>query len=236
MKKFNYTDMLASLGISSAHPGGSRLTKKILTSEKISTEMNVLDIGCGTGHTAAFLAKKFKCYVTALDAHSTMLEKAKKRFESENIAITALKGNAEKLPFEDGFFDYIFAESVIVFTNTDFSLPEFVRVLKQEGLLIAIEMVAEETLTVIEKKEIINVYGIKRILSVQEWQTHFQNAGFSLVLIEEDKVASDSNTATEEHHPSSFIDPDLFKILESHSELLQKYKHKLGYRIFRCRK
>lgn len=236
MKKLDYTDMLAYLGISSAHPGGSKLTKNLLASEKINSEMSVLDIGCGTGQTAAFLVKKYKCNVTALDAHSIMVEKAKKRFARENTIITVLKGNAENLSLADGTFDYIFAESVIVFTDLAFSLPEFKRILKQGGRLITIEMVAEVALTPTEKSEIQSVYGIKNLLSVDEWKRYFLNAGFSAVLIEEDKITNKNHPVIEEHDPSHFIDPDLFKIFESHSKLLQKYKEKLGYRIFRSDK
>lgn len=233
MKKLNYTDMLAYLGISCAHPGGSALTKNLLATEKISSEMNVLDIGCGTGKTAAFLAKKYKCNVTALDAHSIMVEKARKRFKREKTAINVLKGNAEKLTLADGTFDYIFAESVIVFTDPTFSLPELKRILKQGGRLITIEMVAEETLTPTEKTEIQSVYGIKNVLSSEEWKTHFLNAGFSTVLIEEDNEINKNHPIVEENDPSDFIDPALFKVFEAHGELLQKYKGKLGYRVFR---
>lgn len=236
MKKLNYTDMLAYLGISSAHPGGSILTKNILATEKISSEMNVLDIGCGTGQTAAFIAKKYKCDVTALDAHSIMVKKAKTRFEREKTAIHVLEGNAEKLTLADETFDYIFAESVIVFTDPAFSLPELKRILKQGGRLITIEMVAEVTLTATEKSEIQSVYGIKNVLSIDEWKTHFLNAGFSTVLIEKDKEINKNNPLVEEHYPSDFIDPALFKVFEAHGEMLQKYKEKLGYRVFRSEK
>lgn len=236
MKKLNYTDMLAYLGISSAHPGGSTLTKNLLATEKISSEMTVLDIGCGTGQTAAFLAKKYRCDVTAVDAHSIMVEKARKRFEREKTAINVLEGNAEKLALADETFDFIFAESVIVFTDPAFSLPEFKRILKQGGRLITIEMVADVSLSPTEKKEIQKVYGMKNVFSIAEWKTHFLNAGFSAVTIEEDKEANKNHPVVEKHDPSDFIDPALFKVFEAHVQLLQKFKDKLGYRVFRSEK
>ncbi|UTW69808.1 methyltransferase domain-containing protein [Anaerobacillus sp. HL2] len=77
MNKLNYTDMLAQLGISSAHPGGLALSKWNFLKEKITKDMKILDLGCGTGKTAAYLASTYKCSVTALDVHPIMLEKAK---------------------------------------------------------------------------------------------------------------------------------------------------------------
>ncbi|MCT8138775.1 class I SAM-dependent methyltransferase [Anaerobacillus sp. CMMVII] len=233
MRKFTYTDMIAHLGISSAHPGGSMLTRKIFASENIMPDMKLLDIGCGTGETATFLAKEYNCEIIAIDTHSTMINKAKKRFDNAGLAIKLIKANAEKLPFSDGIFDYIIAESVITFTHSNLSLPEFARVLKKSGKLLAIEMTAEEKLSATEKKEISQVYGVKQVLLETEWKEKFANAGFSEVIIEQDNERS-NQIVSDNNDPSDFIDPKLFGILQSHTELLQKYSGRLGYRVFRC--
>lgn len=234
MKKFTYTDMIAHLGISSAHPGGSSLTKKVFSNEKILPEMKILDIGCGTGQTAAFLAQKFKAEIIAIDTHRTMIEKAKKRFNKAGLNIKLINANAQKLPFTNEIFDYIVSESVIVFTHPNLSLPEFVRVLRKSGKLIAIEMTAEEKLTNAEIKEIAQLYGVKKVLLEDEWKKLFLNAGFSEVTIEEDKKPDNSQVAAEKNDPSNYIDPKLFEILNAHTTLLQKFNGRLGYRIYRC--
>ena len=234
MKKFTYTDMIAHLGVSSAHPGGSALTKKTFSSENIMPDMKVLDIGCGTGQTASFLAKKFHCEVIAIDVHDTMLAKAKKRFDKTGLDIKVIKANAEKLPFTDEIFDYIVAESVIVFTNSDLSLGEMYRVLKKSGKLISIEMTAEDKLTNLEKKEISEVYGVKKVLLEEEWKEHYLNAGFSEVIIERDHEANNNQLAADKNDPSEYIDPKLFEILQAHTEVLQKFAGRLGYRLYRC--
>ncbi|MFN7253055.1 MAG: class I SAM-dependent methyltransferase [Anaerobacillus sp.] len=234
MKKLTYTDMIAHLGISSAHPGGSALTKNMFATETILPEMKILDIGCGTGQTSAYLAKKYKAEIIAIDAHSTMIAKAKKRFEKADLDIKVIKANAEKLPFTDEIFDYIIAESVIVFTNLTLSLPEWARVLKKSGKLLSIEMTAEDVLTNEEKKEIFDVYGVKKILLEEEWKEHFLKAGFSKVIIEKDNEQSKQQVIADKNDPSSYIDPKLFEILQAHTDLLQKFQGRLGYRIYRC--
>ncbi len=233
MKKLTYTDMLADLGISSAHPGGSHLTKRIFTNEIMTPEKKVLDIGCGTGQTAAFLAKKYKCDVVAIDAHDTMIRKAKKRFEKNELPIKLIKATAEKLPFSANIFDFVTAESVISFTQPHLSLPEIARVLKTTGKLISIEMTAENDLTEAEKQEITDVYGIKRVFTEDEWREQFLSAGFSKVSIEEDHDRPNEFIG-DKNDPSNYIDPSLFEILETHSALLQKLQGRLGYRIYRC--
>ncbi|RXJ03813.1 class I SAM-dependent methyltransferase [Anaerobacillus alkaliphilus] len=235
MKKLTYTDMLADLGITSAHPGGSFLTKKILTKESITPDKKILDVGCGTGQTAVFLAKTYKCDVIAIDAHTTMIRKAKKRFEKNELPIKLIKANAEKLPFSDEIFDFITAESVIAFTQTSQSLPEMVRVLKKAGRLISIEMTAENNLSEDEKKEITEVYGIERVFTEEEWKEEFLRAGFTEVMIEEDHDRP-KEFIGEKNDPSNYIDPNVFEILQTHSSLLEKLNGRLGYRIFRCLK
>ncbi len=236
MNTFTYTDMLAHFGISSAHPGGSELTKRILKTEAISTKMKVLDIGCGTGQTAAFVAKKYHCDVFAVDQNAIMVEKAKKRVLKEKLSINIREGSAEKLPFANNSFDFILAESVISFTNAKLSLPEMFRVLKKRGKLLTIEMTAEEKLSVVEKNEISKAYGIQNIFLETEWKKQFFGAGFSEVNVERDEKQSAQYTDIDKNDPSEFIHPDLFKIIEVHSQLLQKYQGRLGYRIYRCLK
>ena len=75
-----YIDILAYFGIGGAHPGGFNLTQSILDAENIPPTQSVLDIGCGTGQTAAFLAERFNCQVTAIDKHPVMVQKARIRF------------------------------------------------------------------------------------------------------------------------------------------------------------
>lgn len=234
MKQANYTDMLAQFGVSSAHPGGSILTKNILANENIRATTKILDVGCGTGQTSAYLAQKYKCSITALDTHPVMLDKAKKRFEEHNLTINLVKGEAELLPFKDYTFDYLLAESVILFTNLYQSLPEFFRVLTTEGRLISIEMVAEVELSPTEKEELKKTYGIQRVMVESEWKKHFHQAGFTNVSVEKNENDNVNHIAAEKHYPSDFIDPILFNIFEKHAELLEKYKDRVGYRIFRC--
>ena len=86
----NYLDLVANFGIGGAHPGGFSLTQSILEDENIQPNDSVLDIGCGTGQTAAFLAQRFQCQVTAVDNHPIMIQKARERFESNDSTITVI--------------------------------------------------------------------------------------------------------------------------------------------------
>jgi protein-L-isoaspartate O-methyltransferase len=76
MEKFTYHDFLANLGVGGAHPGGLTLSKKVLAKEQLKPSSKVLDVGCGTRQTAAFLARTYGCQVTALDQHRLYVTKS----------------------------------------------------------------------------------------------------------------------------------------------------------------
>lgn len=138
MMNHTYTDLLALFGIGGAHPGGIELTKSILLEEGISGK-RLLEVGCGTGQSSTFI-KSLGIDITPIDSHPLMVQKANKRFAKENIELSARKMNIEKCDFEDCSFDFILSESVLSFTNTTKTLPELLRILKGDGMLVAVEM------------------------------------------------------------------------------------------------
>lgn len=175
---YTYLDCLAAFGVGGAHPGGLQLTKSILARENIDQGTLILDVGCGTGQTSAYIAEKYRCSVTSLDSNNTMLEKAKQRFLSLNLAINVMHGSVESLPFSDGLFDFILSESVTAFTDVFLTILEFKRVLKPNGILLAIEMVLEDSLSEEELKTIVEFYGVSQILTELDWYNLFKKTGF----------------------------------------------------------
>ena len=78
----------------------------------------------------------------------------------------------------------ILSESVATFTDVSKTLPEFRRVLKPNGVLLAIEMVLEESLPEEELTSITEFYGVPRILTESEWNSFFQKAHFQQISID----------------------------------------------------
>jgi len=234
---YTYLDCLAYLGVGGAHPGGLQLTKNILLAvEKIDDTTSVLDVGCGTGQTSAYIAENYRCYVTSLDSNKIMLDKAKQRFSSLQIPIEVKQGNTENLPFDNASFDVILSESVITFTDISKTIPEFIRVLKSSGVLLAIEMVLEKGISADENKQIVDFYGFSQLLTESEWYELFKRAGFRSISVEKyNPEFSDINIQNAaDFSISENIDDTLLEILEKHEELTEIYKDKLGFRIFRC--
>lgn len=234
--KYTYLDCLASFGIGGAHPGGLRLTKEILPQEKITENTAILDVGCGTGQTSAYMAETYQCNITCLDSNELMLEKAKKRFQSKNLPVVTRHGSVESLPFEEKSFDLILSESVATFTDVSKTIPELRRVLKPNGVVLAIEMVLEQPLSKEELTTLTKFYGIPRILTEPQWNSLFHKAGFQQTHIEKFTLSFDEpefeNAA--DFSLSEQLDDELFAILDQHLQLTERYKHALGFRVFRC--
>ena len=234
---YTYLDCLAAFGVGGAHPGGLKLTKRILSREYIDQETSILDVGCGTGQTSAYIAEKYRCSVTSLDSNNTMLMKAKQRFLSLKLPINIVYGSAENLPFPDGLFDFILSESVTSFTDIPLTIHEYKKVLKPKGVLLAIEMVLEESLSKEEVKGMIDFYGVSQLLTESEWDNLFKEAGFKHIAVEKfkqfDENENDLDSASD-FLLSENIDDRLLEIFEKHEHLTKTYRDKLGYCIFRC--
>jgi ubiquinone/menaquinone biosynthesis C-methylase UbiE len=233
---YTYLDCLAIFGVGGAHPGGLQLTKELLSREKIDETKSILDAGCGTGQTSAYIAEQYRCNVTSLDCNKIMLDKARQRFSSLHLPIEVKQGSTENLPFHEGLFDIILSESVISFTDVSLTIPEFKRVLKPNGVLLAIEMVLEKSLSEEELKPIVNFYGVSQLLTENEWYNLFQRASFKQVSLEKFKLQFDKNDVqnASDFSLSENIDDEFFEIFEKHVNFTTVYKEILGFRLFRC--
>ncbi|MBM6618147.1 class I SAM-dependent methyltransferase [Bacillus suaedaesalsae] len=235
---YSYTDLLALLGIGGAHPGGLALTRAIFEELQISEDTCILEVGCGTGQTTGFIISNYPCSLHAIDAHPTMIQKATKRLNQHKYPVTILEANVEKIPYKAQMFDIVLSESVTVFTNINKTIPEYYRVLRNGGSLILIEMTEIHPFDENEKKELIQFYGIKQLLNEQQWEEQFRSAGFQEIqtihVSEEHFVNLEEDFS--EFDMSEDIEPKLFNKLENHEALTLKYKEKLGFRVFICKK
>jgi ubiquinone/menaquinone biosynthesis C-methylase UbiE len=240
--KKTYQQALAYYGIAGAHPGGHSLTKKMVKREHITKDTTILDAGCGVGLTSAYVAKRFGAHVTAIDLLPEMVEKARERVTSQGLPVTVKQASLENLPFEDESFDLILAESVLTFTNVEKSLSELHRVLKKDGVLLAIEMSGDNSLAPSDRQRIQSVYGISSIFSEQQWVQLFEKTGFQSlqVLLRrtawEEMLSGEGGTSDASPSIPVSSHPVYDQVMVAHQQLLGFYGDRLGYRVFRCRK
>lgn len=223
MTKLSYLDRLAEYGISGAHPGGLALTQGLLRNENITANTALLDVGCGTGQTAAYIAGHYPCKVTAADINPMMLEKARQNFAGYKLDIALVRANVMDLPFHKHSFDIILAESVTVFTNPRKTLREYYRVLKPGGILLEVEATALSPLTRDETGDFRRVLGIEWMPTADEWCQMFQEAGFSMVRV----------LLKRRMNWTQALSPRLKQNFGEYAGILLRYKSKFGYGVYR---
>ena len=89
------------------HVGGRQASEDFLSQLNLTPESHVLDVGCGLGGAARFVASRYRCQVTGIDLTPEYVETAKVicgwvRLDSR---ISLHQGSALAMPFADRAFD-----------------------------------------------------------------------------------------------------------------------------------
>jgi ubiquinone/menaquinone biosynthesis C-methylase UbiE len=234
MNKYSYIDFLAEFGINSAHPGGRVATKEIFDIQSIDSKDVLLDVGCGTGETSAYLANRYNCSIYAIETHPLMLKKARARLKNEAPSVHLLEGSIERLPFDNETFDLILIESVLSFVNVQTALHECMRVLKKEGTLILNEMTILEKLSNDDLGKLKAFYHFSECNVESDWKDHLNNTGFTQ--IEKLNLSFSGNNEENELELRIDMDPQFFDILDKHEALLEEFRGRMGNVVLRCRK
>ncbi len=103
-----------------------------------SKAKKVLDIGCGNGDLLIELRRKgFDKELTGVELSKGMLKNGIKTNNNESLGINFVVGDAQKLPFDDNYFDIIIAKHMLYhLEDINKGVSEFYRCLKPGGELI----------------------------------------------------------------------------------------------------
>lgn len=234
----NYLDMLATLGAGSAHPGGFKATMEQFNKYPIAAGTKVLEVGCGTGRTACYLAKQ-GCDVTGIDIRPHMIDKACLRAQEEQVQARFLVGDACALPFMDKRFDVVLAESVTIFVDSAKALGEYCRVLTTGGILYDREIIMMKECTEEVLREVRNFYGVEKLNSVDDWISLMQGSGFNEAAVGEQKAFSEDMWQDEfkypdmlqKSDPDAYTNPQLWKTANKYNEIMTNYLDYFGYSL-----
>ncbi len=93
------------------HARGFPATVELADRLPIKPGDHILDIGCGLGGPARYLAQRFDCRVSGLDITESFVEAANKLTALLHMEdrVQVLLGDGQKLPYEDACFDGAYA-------------------------------------------------------------------------------------------------------------------------------
>ena len=121
------------------HTRGRASTQEVIALANITSSDKVLDVGCGLGGTARYLAEQFNCQVVGIDLTTEYVDVGRQLNTLLNMhsQVELHHASALDLPFENESFDYAWTEHVQMnIADKQRFYSEIVRVLKPSGRLM----------------------------------------------------------------------------------------------------
>jgi protein-L-isoaspartate O-methyltransferase len=85
IEELGYYDFMGYLEVPFFNIGGAASMDKLIEMCGIKKNSEVLEVDCGTGGNACYIAKATGCHVTGIDIAEHMVVEAKKRAEKEGL-------------------------------------------------------------------------------------------------------------------------------------------------------
>jgi arsenite methyltransferase len=176
-----YLELQAYVG-TTKHMGGLSATEELVELCHISAGTYVLDVGCGVGATACYIAQRYGCRVVGVDISERMIEGAKQRAGRDDVEdqVEFRVADAQDLPFEDALFDAVLVESVIAFIQEkERVIGEVARVAKQ-GAYVGLNEVAWIKTPVPRElvESIVRIWEVDAdIPTPEDWERLMQGSG-----------------------------------------------------------
>lgn len=129
-------------GLPRQGPGSDDTTRRLLSlAGALPERPRVLDLGCGPGRASLLLAAEAGAEVTAVDLHEPFLDELRAAAQRRGLdgSITATKADMAELPYDDGAFDLVWAESSAYSIGFDTALRAWRRLLAPGGALVVTE-------------------------------------------------------------------------------------------------
>ena len=125
-------------------PGGDAATCLAieLSGLKDKANLEIADIGCGTGASTLVLARELDAHITAVDFLPTFLAKLEDGARAAGVAgrITTLSASMEALPFREAAYDAIWSEGAIYNMGFAAGVEAWRKYLKPNGILAVSEL------------------------------------------------------------------------------------------------
>ncbi|MFX1607333.1 MAG: class I SAM-dependent methyltransferase, partial [Promethearchaeota archaeon] len=136
-------DFLGYIGaFNSPFIGGMAGTRRLLDKLDISSESEVLEVGCASGFTSCMLVEEYGCSLTGIDLSEILVDKARERAQKRNLSKARFQvANALEMPFEDDSFDSVFGVAVTaLIPNKLRVLQEYMRVTRPGGTIGTLDL------------------------------------------------------------------------------------------------
>jgi ubiquinone/menaquinone biosynthesis C-methylase UbiE len=183
--EISYFGLQAYMG-TTKHMGGFESSRELGQLCHIDEQSYVLDVGCGAGATACYLAKELGIEVVGVDLRMSMVARAEERATREGVkgSVEFRVADAQALPFADNLFDAVLCESVATFIkNKQGVVEELSRVARPGGYVGLNEEIWIKSPLPGLAEQVGLVWDIEsEILTAEGWQQLLESAGLQDVV------------------------------------------------------
>ncbi|MGZ7117548.1 MAG: class I SAM-dependent methyltransferase [Methanobacterium sp.] len=239
--------MANNMGLTVIHPGGLKATKKLMNSLEINSDTKVLDIACGKGSTAFYLAEKYGCQVIGIDISEELIQEANETCKKKDLTdkVKFLVGNAMDLPFDNNQFDVAISQGILVFVDDKTkTINEASRVIKKGGKAGWVELSwkKEPNKEFLDKVfNILRAYCLMNASTYEGWKQVFKKANIhNLVTIKGEKITGGFFDSLNEEGVintmrimfRSTFNSEIRNRLKLMGEFLNEYHDYFGYGVY----
>lgn len=231
---WGYFDDLGQSGHQAFLAASMRWNEFMAQAAHIDSDSIVLDVGCGNGTTAIWLAETFGCSVFGIDLSEVRIANAnEKAKEHPNLSLQFRKVSAASLPFEDESFTHVWSQATLYHVHDrESALKEIWRVLVDRGTFLFDDLVQPLMDVSLETKKIV----FDRLLfdgtfSHETYQERLGEIGFL--------VLNSTDLSSHLHRNYSILGreiqeryPGLSNVYEGMCRAIDS--HELGWSFFHC--
>jgi ubiquinone/menaquinone biosynthesis C-methylase UbiE len=182
----SYLDLQAYVG-TTKHLGGLNTTRELCDLCHVGKDARVLDVGCGVGATACYLAKTYGCRVVGVDLRPAMIANASERAQRQRVEgqVEFWVADAQELPFDGLSFDVVLCESVATFVKDKQKMAgELARVTRPGGYVGLNEQFWLKTPPAERAEQIKRFWGIEAdVPTSDEWVRLLTAAGLREIVV-----------------------------------------------------
>jgi SAM-dependent methyltransferase len=170
------------------HTRGILATAELATAAGLDASTHVLDLGCGVGGPARYLAATFGCRVTGVDLSPGFIDAARYLAVRCGLSdrVTFQVGDAGYLPFENAAFDTVFLQHVAMNIEDRAALYQEVhRILRTGGRFVSYDVVLRDG-DVVYPTPWARDASTSFLLGEGDTRTALEQAGFKVALWRDD--------------------------------------------------
>lgn len=168
----------------SSHPEAMEHTNEIMAAAvDLGPDTRVLDLGCGYGSTARYLAANFGCTVTGTNISEKELELARQRAAEAGLAhlLTFEYEDFHSLACPDNSYDVVWSQEAFLHAaDKNAVLSECRRVLKPAGSLIFTDILVSRETPAEDRGRIYDRVKSPDMWDLDDYRTALSRLGFSV--------------------------------------------------------